>query len=288
MIETQTGAYRRPFAVLGASGQVGAAVVDALRARGAVVRRVLRQPDTTLHSGDVVVPAWSKPVLTRAFAGCAGAFLMVPLVDDSHELGLTSHRAAEAAGLERVVRLSVLQRLAQAGLALGRLHRALDDDLHARRVHAASLCPDSFMQNLLPSLPAMRAGQLPNVTGAGRMAYIDVQDIAACAATLLCGDDVPSGRYELTGPEALSVEEIASMAGNLLGSPVHCSPQSIGDWQQELLRYGMAQPVVHMLCEVAQWTLDGHAQAPTSTVESMTGRSPTTMRQFLRRVLATA
>lgn len=286
--DSASGASGRPIAVLGANGQVGSAVVDALLARGAAVRRILRTPHANPLAGDTLVAQWSEASLTQAFAGCRGAFLMVPLAECSQQLGLASHAAAEAAGLQRVVRLSVLQQLARDELQLGRLHSELDDDLHGRGFEAASLCPDSFMQNLLPLCAAMQAGQLPNVTGAGTMAFIDVADIGETAAALLFGASPLSGRHDLTGPQALSMPDVAEIASGVLGRPVICQPQSIAAWRTELLGYGMPEFVVDTLCEVSQWTLAGHAQPPTREVEALCGRPPKPMTEYLHTVLGRA
>ncbi|MBR9814334.1 NmrA family NAD(P)-binding protein [bacterium] len=276
-----SGGIGRPIAVLGANGQVGRAVVSALRVRGAACRRILRRPLQPSIAGDTVVADWSEAMLKRAFDGCSGAFLMVPLVEQAPELGRACHAAAAAAELDRVVRLSVLQQLAHDGLALGRLHRDLDDDLHSYDLQAASLCPDSFMQNLLPMAPAVRSGQLPNATEAGRMAFVDVADIAACAAAMLCGDAPCAGRHDLTGPEQLSMPDVATLLGDLLASPVQCVTQSVEALRQQLLDFGMPKFLVEMLCELTQWTRDGRAQTPTDSIDAITGRSPKSMEQFL-------
>lgn len=283
--DSASGASGRPIAVLGASGQVGGAVVDALLTRGALVRRILRAQPVQRMAGDTLVAQWTETDLARAFSGCRGAFLMVPLAEHAPQLGLATHGAAEAAGLKRVVRLSVLQQLARDDLRLGRLHQRLDDDLHGRGFESASLCPDSFMQNLLPVCQAMHAGQLPNVTGAGTMSFIDVADIGETAAALLCQPSPIGGRHDLTGPQALSMPDVAKIAGRVLGRPIACQPQTVAAWRAELLGYGMPEFVVDTLCEVSQWTLDGHVQPPTPAVEAICGRPPKSMAEFLQETL---
>lgn len=277
----QSGGQGRPIAVLGASGQVGSAVVSALLARGVPVRRVLRSAATPTTDNDVLVTDWSETSLTQAFDGCEGAFLMVPLIEEADALGLASHIAADNAGLGRVVRLLVLRQLAKDGLALGRLHRALDDDLHARNLDTASLCPDSFMQNLLPLASTIAAGRLPNATGAGRMAFVDVADIAACATALLCGDTPCSGHHDLTGPQALSMPDVAALCTGLLGQPVVATEQGVDALREQYLGYGMPSFLVNMLCEVTQWTRDGNQQSPTDAIKTLTGSPARTLADWL-------
>ena len=272
-----------PVAVLGASGQVGAAVVAALQARGTPVRRVLRMRSPYPMPGDLSIESWTADGLNRAFAGCEAAFLMVPLIEQAPELGVISHRAAEAAGVQRVVRLSVLQALRRDGLQLGQIHGALDDDLHRRGLEAASLCPDSFMQNLLPMAVAVQAGQLPAATGDGRMAFVDVEDIAACAVAILCGDRPCAGHHDLTGPQSLSMADIAALFSSQLGLDVRVARQTIQALRQQFLGFGMPTFLVDVLCELTQWTLDGNAQQATDAVRQLTGREPRAMTDFLHR-----
>ena len=54
-------------------------------------------------------------------------------------------------------------------------------------------------------------------TGDGLEAFIDVDDIAAVAAATLANPDAHAGAaYPLTGPEAISVKEVADVVGGPL------------------------------------------------------------------------
>lgn len=208
---------------------------------------------------------------------------MVPLVPEATALGLRLNAAAEAAGVPTVVRLSVLRGLARDGLALGRLHAAIDADLRQRRIRAQTiLCPDSFMQNLLGAAPQVAAGELQDATGQGRMGFVDVDDIAACAVQALTGRAAP-GIVDVTGPEALSMPEVAARFAAVLGRPVAYRDMPVDALRRQYLAWGMTTFLADTLAELAAWTR-AQAETPLSdAVATMTGRPPTPLEAFIRR-----
>ncbi|PWN55883.1 NmrA family NAD(P)-binding protein [Abyssibacter profundi] len=274
----------RPVAVFGATGQVGRAVADALHAAGVPVRGLVRaappwRPSWPCH----VVADWNAPSLEPALQGCRAAFSMVPLAPNAIELGRRQLAALVAAGVDHVVRLSVLQGVIDAGLRLGRLHGALDADFRGCGLSGTVLQPDSFMQNLLGAAPAIRAGTLQDATGQGAMGWIDAADIAAVAAHLLALPTPPGVRaIDLTGPELLTHGEVADRLSRWLGQPVvyeDLSPEALG---VQLQGYGLPAFLVEIFCELAAWTRETRdTRQPSGAVEQVLGRPPRRLEAFL-------
>ncbi|MCK5859199.1 NmrA family NAD(P)-binding protein [Abyssibacter sp.] len=273
-----------PVAVLGATGQVGSAVVRGLSRRGLPVHAIARTvgPDRSATRNHVV-PDWNESDLATAFDGCASAFVMVPLTEDAEALGQRVHAALERAAVQRVVRLSVLGGVIDDGLALGRLHGALDRDLMSRGCRPAILRPDSFMQNLLGSAASIAQGQLVNATGEGRMALIDAEDIGECAAALLAGDAAwPDHPMDLTGPELLSHDDIAVRIGRWLKRPVAYEDLSPLALRGLLLEFGLPAFLAEIFSELAAWTRRAdRAEQMSDAVPTLLGRPGRRLETFL-------
>lgn len=59
-----------------------------------------------------------------------------------------------------------------------------------------------------------------SATGNGRVGFISADDIAAVAARALTDPDMPNGDMILTGPQALSYDDVAVSLGETLGRTI--------------------------------------------------------------------
>jgi len=115
--------------VLGATGTNGREVVRALLGMGERVRAVVREPSQAVGVADdrveVVAGDLTQPEsLERALAGGSRLFLLVPVSPTQADMELDALRAARAAGIGRVVKLS----------AIGAVVRRLQDRPRRRRL----------------------------------------------------------------------------------------------------------------------------------------------------------
>jgi uncharacterized protein YbjT (DUF2867 family) len=116
--------------------------------------------------------------------------------------------------------------------------------------------------------------------GEGKIAYIDVRDIAAVAASILTADigQHQGQAYTLTGPAALSGHEAAQALSQATGRSI-----SYVDIPEEAARQAMAQLphwMTDALLELHAMAKAGYAAATTSTVQELTGHPPFTFEQF--------
>ncbi len=119
-------------------------------------------------------------------------------------------------------------------------------------------------------------GRLPFVSDGQKVAWIDTRDIAAVAEQALMKPDHQHKIYELSGPEAMTLEHTADLLTRALGRPVQHEELSMDDvlgdsegFQRrndygafDRIRLGVAGNVTH-------------------TVEEITGRGPHSFEQFL-------
>src|SRR5437016_47590 len=201
--------------VTGATGNVGAPLVDELRRRGAHVRAFVRDetrarellgPGVELAVGDFADAA----TVRRALAGVDRLFLACPNVPQqvAHETGVID--AAVSLGVRRIVKLTTPGARVGAPVAFWDWHGRVEE--HLRRAPTPSVLVQAsfFMTNLLAApRPVAHDGTLAAPAGAARIAMIDPRDVAAVAAVALIDDAFPT-RVHVTGPEGVTYERVAA------------------------------------------------------------------------------
>ncbi|GGE96078.1 SDR family oxidoreductase [Hymenobacter cavernae] len=275
--------------VTGATGTVGTEVVLDLVNRGATVRAGVHSiikgdrlrhiyPDIQLVEID-----YNRPdTLHVALTGVNRVFMITPATENQVAIGKQLIEAAKQAGVQQLVKLSVAEADAQPSIQLGRWHQAVEEHLVHSGLNYVLLRPCNFMQNFanrnVDSICHENQIKLP--LGEGRVSYIDVRDIAAVAATILTSDlgQHQGKTYTLTGPAALTVQQVADAIGQAVGRPIMYADISEAEARQAL---SQAPPVMaEVMLELYRADKDNRAAAITNTVEQLTGRPPHTIAQF--------
>ena len=218
--------------VMGATGNVGGALVRQLVATGADVRAAVRDPaQAALPAGVEVVPGDFDQPGSLPLAGVAAAFA----IGGRRDLpGLLS--AFRTAGVEHVVLLtsrSVIGRV--AGNAIADMWAASEDALRASPLSWTILRPSGFASNALRWLPQLRAGDVVRVPFADvPIAAIDPEDLAAVAAAALTTRRHAAQELELSGPEALLPATQLALIGHAVGRALRIEPLAADAARAEL------------------------------------------------------
>jgi uncharacterized protein YbjT (DUF2867 family) len=273
------------YLVTGATGNVGSEVVARLLGDGEQVRVFVRDPAKAAHWGDrvqVATGGFDDPdTFARGAAGAASIFLM------NMTTGVESFRrlfdAAKARGNPRIVFLSTIL-VTTPDLQIGKLHKDKEDAIRECRLPATFLRPGAFMTNAYQWVGTIRAeGVAYNAMGAGKVAPIAAEDIAAVAAKALTTPSPPDEAFELTGGELLSVPEQVSVLSEVLGKPIRCVDVPTEAAVQGLIRAGLPAPLATAAGRSFEAVRDGRAADLRDTVERVTGRKPMTFEAWARK-----
>lgn len=265
--------------ITGATGKTGRHVVAEARARGWRVRAAGRRRRAL---GEWVPFDWDdRDSWTRAFAGADAAYVVIPF--NHPGAPEKTPRLLEAAGAQvrKIVLLSTLD--AEHAPATDPT-RVAERALQALDVAWAILRPTWFLDNFTTgSFAAMTAaGDLRLPAGEGRIPFIDARDVAAVAAAALARGG-PRGTLALTGPEAVTHEEVATALGEELGRPVRYTSVAAEEFVGLMTSRGFPRAYGEFLAEALVEVADGRLRIPvTDTVERVTGRSAHTVRDFAR------
>lgn len=130
--------------------------------------------------------------------------------------------------------------------------------------------------------PAHR-GALPQTSGTGATGWIDTHDIAAVAARALVEPGHEGQEYVLTGPELLSMPDIAAQLTAVIGRRIRYLHLPSALFYARLRATGndawTARGLRHQFIDVLR---NGHdnGEVLTDTVRVLTGREPRTFREF--------
>jgi uncharacterized protein YbjT (DUF2867 family) len=274
--------------ITGATGRIGGATLKQLTNRGVPVRVLLRNPEKAAALAGpgvetVIGDLGQVRSLEAALEGVTSALLVSPL--DPHQVELQGNfiDAAERAGRVRVVKISGLGTALDSPVRSGRWHAQTEKHLEDSGLPFTHLRPPFFMQNILRFAPTIRtSGEFVGALNQGKVAMIDVDDIAAVAATVLTASGHTGKAYTLTGPEALSYQDVAEKLSRSLGKPVTYKNIPLEAMRERLLASGMPEWHVDVQVDFSTALGAGHASTVTDTVEAVTGKPPRTFEQFIR------
>lgn len=206
------------IAITGSTGHVGGRVarqVADLRPR-LIVRDQSRAP--LLDGIRVAVATYDDPAASaQALAGIDVLF-MVSAAESSRRRA--EHRAfiesAARAGVSHIVYTSFFRASPHAEFTLGRDHADAEDAIKASGM-SYTLLRDNFYSDLLPFF-AGSDGIIKGPSGDGAVSAVARADVADAASAVVRRPEQHAGKiYCLTGPEALSMDEVAARAGAVLG-----------------------------------------------------------------------
>jgi len=267
--------------VTGASGTVGRLVVEALRGRGAVVRAGVRRIDEVEADLLPVELDFMRPeTFPAAVAGAGAMFLLRPpaISKVGPTLNALVDRAAQA-GLRHVVFLSVIG----AGRNPLVPHHRVERHLEEAALDHTFLRPGFFAQNFEDAyrLDILEDHRILVPAGGGRVAFVDVRDIAELAAFVLMNPAQHAGRaYDLTGPAPLTFDEAASQLSQTLGRTIRYEPASVAAYARHLRARGMPSAQIAVQAVLHLGLRFGQAERVDPTLGAVIGRAPHSLRTY--------
>ena len=277
--------------VIGGTGTVGSQTVQELLKRGADVRVMTRSAGriASLPKGveGVVGSMLAPETLPAVFAGAGKLFLITPLDRDETAQGIDAVDAAVAAGVNRIVYLSVHQ--ADQALTIPHFVSKLPVEgvIRASGVEYTILRPNNFYQNDMAVLDAVRAGVYPQPTGSVGMHRVDVRDIAEAAAIALTQAGHAGKTYSLVGPQAWTGASTVEFLSRHTGKPVAYAGEDLNAWAAQVRAF-LPGWLVRDLQIMFQHFLDfglQATQAEIDTITSVLGHAPRSYENFIKEVL---
>ncbi|MBO0842254.1 MAG: NAD(P)H-binding protein [Nocardioides sp.] len=196
--------------VTAATGTVGTALVPALQARGARVRAMTRNPDHAVHGAETVVADLADPgSVAAALEGTDAVFLNSPSAPEAAAFQIRFADHARAAGVNRLVLLSQYAARAGSPVRFLRWHAEVEAYVRTLGLDHTVLRPNLYLQALLGFAGTIGEGWFAAPVGGAAVSAIDTRDIADAAAAVLTTAGHTGRTYTLTGPRAVTHDQIA-------------------------------------------------------------------------------
>jgi NAD(P)H dehydrogenase (quinone) len=188
--------------------------------------------------------------------------------------------AAADAGVKHIVYTSFLGAAPQATFTLARDHFATEEAIRASGMQYTIL-RDSLYLDVLPHF-AGQDGVIRGPAGNGRLAAVARADVARASAAVLRAPDSHAGStYQLTGSEALTLEDIATILTEVTGRRTSFHDETIEEAYASRMLYGAAPWQVDAWVSTYLAIRTGEMATVTTDVRSLTGREPLTLRQII-------
>jgi uncharacterized protein YbjT (DUF2867 family) len=271
--------------VTGATGNTGSGLVQALRKAGVNVRAFVRNEAKAQSLKDlgaeIVVGDLDRPeTIAPAVEGVDRIYLLTWNGPTQAQQAINVIQAAKKAGIPHIVRHSMWgsknSRIVQQG-------DQVEAALFSSGLPWTLIKPTFFMQNLMMAAQTIASdGMLYWDTGDGKLGMIDLRDIVDAAFAVLTGDGHEGKSYILTGPEAVSMHEVANTFSKVLGKKVTYVSVPGEAALQSMLSMGFPEWIARGYGELMAGFSEGFASRTTDNVKTLTGHPARSIEQFVR------
>lgn len=281
--------------VTGASGQLGRRVVQLLssgeQSQSQRIIALTRSPDkladlaargVELRAGDFDRP----DTLQAAFRGADRILIVSTDALDRPGRRLEQHlgavKAAKAAGASHVLYTSLTHPEPDSPISLAPDHWGTEQAIAHTFDSYTVLRNNLYMDHLLLGLPrAIQAGKLVNAYGEGAVGYVTREDCARAAAAALASGFDGKAVLDITGPAAVTQTELARLCSELCGVPLEYVAVDAQTATENALAAGVPAAFAELLVSFETAGRRGQLAVASSAVLELSGRAPTSVREFL-------
>ena len=280
------------------SGHIGNKLANILLDQKCDVTLIARHPekvkDLTSRGARIIAGEHTNSgVVEEAVHGADALFWVTPSDPTSRDPLGTARRMAEAgAGVIRkhpdlhVVQLSSAGAFLPSGTGpIVGLHET-EEKFRAAGKNIVSLRPNEFMENIFFSLPTIIAQNsvYTSIPGSVKAEFVATRDIAEVAAEFLLKPVDGHHVIDIVGPQAISFDEWARIAGEAIGKQIQVVRISGDKLKNAMSQAGMSPEMAALLVEMEQAapTIMGQFKGE----QKRTGK--VTFAQFAREVFAPA
>ena len=279
--------------VTGAGGTVSSDLIKQLESANAPFRAAHfsnEKAEAARARGiDAVIIDYNRPEMLRAaFQGCDKLFLLGPNALNQSELEQNAVEAAKAVGVQHIVKQSVLGADEEA-FSLALVHRPVEKAIESSGLTWTFLRPNSFMQNVVTYMGETIKAEAAfySASGEAKISHVDVRDIAAVAVKALTEPTHAGKAYTLTGPEALTYDEIANELSKVLGRPISHISLPPSDLKQGMLAVGMPEEIADQMLDLERYYREDQASRITNDIKQVTGREPRRFADYVQETATT-
>ncbi|WP_309124046.1 SDR family oxidoreductase [Arthrobacter sp.] len=274
------------IAVTGSTGHVGGEAARLLSDEGYEQKLIVRDPARAPELTGASVARAEYADRKAAVEALRGSEILFMVSGAEAEDRVDQHRtfidAAVEAGVQHIIYTSFLAASPDATFTLGRDHWATEEYIRNSGLNYTFL-RDNFYLDVLP-LFAGDEGVLRGPAGNGRVSAVARTDVARTAVVVLKDPEAHSRRtYDLTGPEALSLGEVAATITRVTGRETRYEEETVEEAYASRAHYGAPGWQVDAWVSTYTAIASGKLERTTTAVRDLTGSEPIGLEELLRR-----
>ncbi len=271
------------IAITGVTGKLGGTVATGLQDLAPQLRLLVRDAGRAPRlEGDVAVMEYGDAEASRKALTGVDVLFMVSAGENpdrvhQHQIFV---EAAATAGVGHIVYTSFLAAAPDATFTLARDHWYTEQHIRESGM-AWTFLRDSFYLDFFPGI-VDEHGVMRGPAGNGRVGAVARQDVARSAVTVLRDPSPHAERtYDMTGPEALSLTDMARIIGEAQGREVTYREETVEEAYASRAHYGAPAWEVDAWVSTYTAIASGELDVVSDNVRALTGRSPMSMADLL-------
>lgn len=272
--------------VTGANGNIAGVALNHMVSTGADIRALVRDQnkaeDLPAMGIEVLVGDMGKPqTLEGVFDGVEKVLLITPVSPEAVEFGKNVISAAKMAGNPHVVMVTANVPEPVNETEVGRQRTEIETVLKDSGLKYTIIRPTFFMQNTMMAIQTVAAdGMIYMPCREGSFGMIDLRDVGEAVATVMTTEGHEGKTYTLTGPNSISINDIADDLSLVLEKDVSYISVPIEAAKDAMVGIGMPSWLADYYNELFENFSYNGANFATEDFENITGRSATSYRQF--------
>ena len=274
------------LAVTGSTGRLGGRVASRLAQTGRDQRLLVRDPSRApdLRGAEIRQAVYDDADAVAAALSGVETVLMVSAAE--HPNRVAQHRCfidgAVRAGVGQLVYTSFVGADAAAMFTLGRDHHRTEEYIRASGLSYTFL-RDNLYADFFPMMVGPD-GVIRGPAGDGRVAAVAQDDIAEAAVSVLSDPPAHAGAvYHLSGPEALTLTEVAATISEGTGRPVSFHDETVAEAYASRASYFAPQWQLDAWVSTYTAIAAGEFAGVSSDIETLTGHPATPLAEVVRR-----
>lgn len=223
-----------------------------------------------------------REFLTAAMAGIEKAVLIMPNVENQLETEKQFIDVAKESGVQHIVYQSSLESIPGSTNPITSIHVATEEYLKESGLAWTMIRPGFFMQTFAASAPRIKeSGNIVLPLGSATLCATDLRDVAAVMVKVLTETGHENQSYDITGPELITMAEIAERFSNILGREYKYVDLPLDAFKGALQNAGFNEWRVNAVACELNSIASGSLDHTTETVQELLGREANSIDKFI-------
>ena len=282
----------------GRTGAIGRTVTELLLKQGKAVRAMVRKEDARANAlrdmgAEVVVGnLLDLDSMHKAIAGVEKMYFGMSVSDTYLEATVNVAAVAKHHGVKAFINMSQMT-LSQMSITettaspQHKLHWLAEQALNWSGLPVVHVRPTVLLDGfflILTSDSVKKSNQIELPFGEGKTSPVAVEDVARVIGVLLANPQPHIGKiYHLTGPQSENMHFYAQEYSRTLGRTITYQDLPVEVWREGLLKLGLPVHLVNHLTTMADLHRTGGYDRMSDDVLMLTGQTPQSFREFVRK-----